>query len=130
MLNRRKIVVFMVVFFACASVVFAHGWKAPKNEADKKNPLIATPENILSGKNLYLDLCSICHGEDALGAGEMGHNPAVPPNLLKRLKEHSEGDFFWKIKTGRNDMPSFKEDLDDQEIWQILLFLNNLLHKD
>lgn len=45
------------------------------------------------------------------------------PNLKQRLKTHSDGDFFWKINEGRGQMPSFKDELSDEEKWYIINYI-------
>ena len=46
--------------------------------------------------------------------------------LVKRLINHTEGDFFWKIQNGKGKMPSFKEDLLEKQIWNIVNFIKGL----
>ena len=55
--------------------------------------------SIIRGQPLFMDNCSSCHGVDAKGieAKEIGLSKA-PPNLLKRLKTHSDGDFFGRLR--------------------------------
>ena len=116
------------MLIAVAAVVWAHDWKAPEPQASMKNPLKSNRVNVTAGEKLFQSYCSGCHGEDATGSEDSSPDPdsMVPPNLVKRLKSHSEGGFFWKIQTGRNDMPSFQDELDEKEIWQIVIFLRRL----
>ena len=117
---------FLIFILSITTLVLAHTWEAPKEEAVKKNPLTINESVVISGKTLYSALCAGCHGETALGADDANTDMKGPANLIKRLKGHSDGDFFWKIRTGRNDMPSFGEELDEKEIWQIISYLNVL----
>ncbi len=48
-----------------------------------------------------------------------------PPNLKERIKMHPDGDFFWKIQEGRGDMPSFNEDLTEEQIWEVINFIRS-----
>lgn len=116
----------LIFILSISTLVLAHNWKAPKEEAAKKNPLTTEESVLSSGKNLYATFCSSCHGENALGADDADTDLMAPPNLIKRLKGHSDGDFFWKIRTGRNGMPSFGEALDEKQVWQIISYLNAL----
>ncbi len=122
----HKLYIFLTVFLCTATIVLAHGWKAPEKEAAKKNPLQPNESVLTSGRNLFGDYCSNCHGADALGDRDAHTDADAPPNLIKRLKGHSDGDFFWKIKTGRNGMPAFEEELEEDEIWQIIAYLREL----
>ena len=118
-----------VLVFAISTIVLAHGWKAPEMEAKKTNPLKSSEAVIEAGQNLFLDLCSNCHGEGALGAEDADTDMTAPPNLVERINNHSDGDFLWKIKTGRNDMPPFEQELNEDEIWQIIRFIRALAEK-
>ena len=107
---------------AAAGLVTAHEWKAPQEAAEMRNPLPVNEVNISAGETLYRQHCSSCHGEDMLGmtAEGTGVSMMAAPDLIKNLKMHSEGGFFWKIREGRGDMPAFKEVLKDDEIWSIV----------
>lgn len=126
MKNIYKFYIFLIIFLGTTTIVLAHGWKAPKKAAARKNPLQSSEAVLTSGRDLFEDYCSNCHGEDALGEEDALTNPTAPLNLIKQLKGHSNGDFFWKIKTGRNGMPSFAEELEEEEIWQIVSYLRSL----
>jgi mono/diheme cytochrome c family protein len=114
---------------ACiSSLAIAHGWKAPKNAAQVQNPIKINDESISKGKELYDQSCSYCHGDNAQGGAGLNLDMKMtPPNLKDRLKGHSEGDFFWKIKKGKGDMPPFKEDFEDEEIWQTIAYIKSLM---
>ena len=38
---------------------------------------------------------------------------------------HPDGDFFWKIQEGRGDMPSFNDDLSEEQIWEIINYIRS-----
>lgn len=104
----------------------AHEWMAPKEAAQLTNPLVSNEAIIVSGKELYQENCGYCHGDalEGLTAEQAGLTKA-PPNLKVRFKNHSVGDLFWKIQKGRGDMPSFKDDLSEDEIWTILHYIGS-----
>ena len=104
-----------------AGTVAAHEWKAPEEAAELHSPLPVNEVHISAGKTLYLQYCASCHGVDMQGmTGEAAGLDKAAPDLIKNLKLHSEGGFFWKIREGRGDMPGFKEALTDDEIWSII----------
>ncbi|WP_136806463.1 c-type cytochrome [Desulfosediminicola flagellatus] len=114
------------VAVAISGIAMAHEWMAPKDAAAVKNPVNLTKESSANGKAVFLDNCSACHGENAegLNAQEAGQRSNTP-NLKKRLATHSDGDFFWKIKKGRGDMPAFEDNLEEQEIWDVINYLKS-----
>ncbi len=127
MTHKTHLFFYFMLIFCLTALAFAHGWKAPEKKTNKKNPLKSDKIIIAKGGDLYTDFCMDCHGHDAKGktAVDAGLETA-PPDLRKRLEYHSQGDIFWKIQTGRNEMPSFKDDLSEEEIWQIILYIRSL----
>jgi mono/diheme cytochrome c family protein len=119
-------ILLVLIHFLPSNSILAHGWKAPKEAAKKANPVELTMKSVQKGKETYLDVCSNCHGDNVKGGDPkefMGQK--TPPNLILRLKHHSDGDFFWKIQNGKDDMPSFEEDLEPSEIWDIINFIKS-----
>ena len=72
-------------------------------------------------------MCSDCHGENAEGlkSKDTGLKKNTG-NLKKLLKDHSDGDFFWKIQNGKGEMPSFVNDLKEIQIWHIINHIKSL----
>ena len=117
----------IICLYLLCPLLFAHGWKAPKEAAKIENPIPFTISSQNSGKDVYLDNCSSCHGKNGLGLNKKDTGLSMnTPNLVKRLVNHTEGDFFWKIQNGKGKMPSFKEDLSEKQIWNIINFIKGL----
>ena len=112
------------ILLLSATSAIAHGWVAPEEAAQKKNPVNADQASVTRGRELFMNNCAYCHSGDGRGmeAAEAGLSKA-PPDLIKRLAGHSDGDFFWKIEKGRGDMPSFEGTMQEKEIWDIINFL-------
>jgi mono/diheme cytochrome c family protein len=120
------IIASMLFLGVIATTVTAHEWMAPKDAAKRQNPIAETAESVQHGKKLFLNNCAYCHGENAKGmsASDAGLKKS-PPNLIKRLSNHTDGDFFWKIQHGRNEMPAFKDTLQNNDIWDIINFIKS-----
>lgn len=120
-------IVFILLSLSMVSPLAAHEWMAPKKAANQQNPVSATVESVQQGEELFIINCAYCHGEKASGmsADEAGLKTSSP-NLVKRLSNHTDGDFFWKIQHGRGEMPPFKDDLQDADIWNIINFIKSI----
>jgi mono/diheme cytochrome c family protein len=106
---------------AAAGIAIAHEWKAPEEAAKLRTPLAVNEATVTAGESLYRQHCTSCHGDDRRGmTAEAANLSTAAPDLIKNLKMHTEGGFFWKIREGRGDMPAFKEVLTDNEIWSIV----------
>ncbi len=105
----------------------AHEWKAPKDAVQKKNPIKSTKTSIDPGKKIYIQFCADCHGKKVDGNGSMAAELKIkPPDLKNRAKYHSDGDLFWKIQNGKGEMPPFREELQEQEIWNVINYIKSL----
>ena len=102
-----------------------------RNDAPKiPNPVALTDANLIAGIKLYGQHCTVCHGAaDAKpSAIAKGEYPA-PPQLGKEgVEDDPQGWTFWKIKHGIRwtGMPSWKYELNDQQIWTLALFLKHM----
>ena len=115
-----------ILVFGGAVVSVAHEWMAPAEEGKRPNPVASDMKSIERGKVIYLDNCAACHGEkiEGMKAEETGLK-MDPPDLKKRLLTHTDGDFFWKIQKGRGDMPSFREDLSEEQTWDVINYIRS-----
>lgn len=86
-------------------------------------------QRIRSGAKSYAEMCQICH----LGPGvdetpiHTGLNPQ-PPRLEKEVDHHSPENLFWIVKHGikMTGMPAWGETHSDQELWDIVAFMQKL----
>ena len=96
------------------------------------NPIAATDANLMAGIQLYGTHCAICHGTAAGNASTTpiakGENPKPPQLASDGVEDDPEGWTFWKIKHGIRwtGMPSWKAELNDQQIWTLALFLKHM----
>jgi thiosulfate dehydrogenase len=99
-------------------------------EAPAQSPVPATEANLLVGAKTYREYCASCHGltGDAESAISKGMFP-VPPQLLhgKGMMGDPVGETYWKVANGirLTGMPSFRNSLIDEQIWQVSQFVAN-----
>jgi mono/diheme cytochrome c family protein len=106
-----------------------HGahWMAPKEAVARKNPVKANAASISRGKQLFQANCATCHGASGRGDGPVGKAlDPKPADLTAMAGHHSDGDYAWKIANGRGAMPPWKGVLDDQQIWDVVNFVQSL----
>jgi mono/diheme cytochrome c family protein len=117
-----------IVLLAVAWTVYAHGdWKAPTHAAARKNPVVRGEDSTGRGKERYRAHCGECHGDTGRGDGPKASRTWPRPTDLARMAgHHPDGDFAWKIETGRGDMPGFKKKLKADEIWDLVNFIQSL----
>ena len=116
-----------LLFILSAGNLLAHSWMAPKDAAKKQNPTPLDQISTSKGKEIYANNCAYCHGDNVKGLStEITGLQKNTPNLVMRLKTHTDGDFHWKIQNGKNEMPSFKDNLSEKEIWDVINFIRSM----
>ncbi len=103
-------------------------WVAPK-EADKlQNPVAKDDGNIKKGKNIYRQMCAVCHGVKGKGDGMAGAglNPKPANFTTSDFQSQTDGAIFWKITEGRSPMASYKGTLSETQRWQVINYLRTL----
>ena len=100
---------------------------APQSAQTLENPVPKTKANLQAAAALFQQNCMQCHGATGEGNGTMAkHLPKPPANLRAMAGQHPDGDFFWKIKHGRGAMPGFGGKLTDEQIWQLVNYIQAL----
>ncbi len=122
-------ILFFSIFLTGASIIEVKPWPIPPVAAKKANPVKSSPESISSGKQLWLTQCSACHGRTGLGDGRNAIMLQTPMSdfTTQTFQSQSDGSVFYKISEGRQDMPSFKKKItNQQEIWDLVNFIRTL----
>lgn len=107
-------------------------FKIPPEDAKKTNPLKIDASNIAEGKKIYGSQCSICHGTNGDGKGDLAqdmkltlrdyHDPAA-------LKGMTDGDLFYILSKGKGEMPDQGDRLSETQRWQLIAFIRSLAGK-
>lgn len=88
---------------------------------------LADRERIVQGSGNYNAMCMGCHLAPGMGGTEMsrGLYPA-PPDLSRATVDAAEA--FWVIKHGikASGMPAWGQSMDDEYIWNMVAFLQEL----
>jgi mono/diheme cytochrome c family protein len=102
-------------------------WRAPKEAAERHNPVARTDDSIGRGRTLFRVHCNSCHGEQGRGDGAaVASLRQKPPDLWKMAHHHPDGDLAWKIAEGRGAMPGWKQTLPEEDIWHLVNFIRSL----
>ena len=78
------------------------------------------------GKAIYDEQCLKCHGETGSGEGEKSKNftdEVKDFNDQAFMRKEVPSKFFEKIKDGDKPMPAFKDDLTEQEMWDVVFYV-------
>ena len=104
-------------------------WPVPEKYSKMANPVKADAASIADGKQLWLQHCTSCHGKSGKGDGPKAAGLKTLPHDLSKtdIQSQPDGAFFYKTSEGREDMPSFKKKIPEQEdIWSIVNYIRTL----
>lgn len=95
----------------------------------ERTPIFPAEESLRQGEKLFLQNCSVCHGEKGDGKGPAAAALKPPPaNFLERKHSaiYSPGEKYWIINkgTGETGMPAFPQ-LTPVDRWHLV---NHILH--
>ena len=86
-------------------------WKVPEKYEKMKNPVASDKASIISGKEIYMEHCTSCHGINGKGAGKRSVNLNTPPAdfTSDAFQKQTDGALLYKIYFGHREMPGFKK---------------------
>ncbi len=104
-------------------------WNIPESAKKLKNPLKSNTENLSIGKAVYAKHCKSCHGKTGEGDGTKAPELKTFPGdfTTEAFNAQSETEIYYKTSEGRDDMPSFKKKIEDEEdIWAVVLYIRTM----
>jgi mono/diheme cytochrome c family protein len=104
-------------------------WVVPDKSKAMKSPVKSDNTTLAKGKELFTKHCKSCHGATGKGDGPKSKELDTPTGDFtdKSFQTQTEGEIFYKAKEGRDDMPSFKKKLpDDEDIWTIVNYVRSI----
>ncbi len=99
------------------------------------SPLTVTKKNLVEGQQLYIAMCSPCHGVKGMGNGrivELGKYPAPPSYSTGNssrggaMKDLTDGKIYHTIQYGLNLMGSYASQLSPEERWKVIMYVHQL----
>jgi mono/diheme cytochrome c family protein len=132
MKNRTLIVILFAGFIAASFTLRLNDqkpWNVPDAAKNKKNPVASNSESIAAGKALWSTHCKSCHGNKGLGDGTKAAQLKTEPGDFSKasFQSQTDGALFYKLSEGRDDMPSFKKKVaDEEDRWSLVNFMRTL----
>ncbi len=104
-------------------------WEVPAKYQKMKNPYLDAADEGKIGRILYSKHCKSCHGSKGKGDGTKAEDIDTPVGDFTdgSLKDQTDGSLYYKTFFGRDDMPSFKKKItDEEEKWLIVNYIRTL----
>ena len=132
--NSRTIVTLMALFafsfWVSPQITLAqnNSWEAPEEAQQLENPLEQSERVLNAGKQIFDQLCTVCHGKAGEGDGVTASALQPKPADLtsEAVQEQTDGAIYWKMQEGRPPMPGFKSQLSEQQAWAVVHYIRSL----
>lgn len=101
-------------------------WPVPANYKAMKNPV---KYDKTAAAALYSTHCKSCHGKEGLGDGTKAAQLKTKSGDFSSaaFQKQSDGALFYKTLEGRDEMPSYKKKIPDQnDIWQLVHYMRGM----
>lgn len=137
MKNRKNLyaIVIVLVFGTLFSLAFKplinfqEKWDVPEKYNKMENPVAGDADALEIGEELYMKHCKSCHGKTGLGDGTKAAELDTPSGdfTTEEFQSQTDGALYYKTTIGRDDMPSFKKKLaDDEDRWSAVNYIRTL----
>jgi mono/diheme cytochrome c family protein len=104
----------------------------PVSASKEPNPVKATPESIARAKKWWTLDCEMCHGKNGDGKGDTAKDMKLTLADFTdpaTLKDHTDGELFYVIKNGHQDMPPEGDRIKTEEGWDLVNYVRSLAKK-
>ena len=104
----------------------------PADAAKQQNPVKTSPESLARAKKWWGLDCAMCHGKDGDGKGEVARDmklQIVDFTDPATLKNRTDGELFYIIKNGHQDMPPEGPRVKTEENWDLVNYVRSLARK-
>ena len=104
----------------------AKPWAVPEKNAKMANPIKADAESLKIGKEVWSKHCASCHGKTGAGDGSKAAQleTAMEDLSASSVQGQSDGELYYKVSEGREEMPTFKKKItDSEELWSVVNYM-------
>jgi mono/diheme cytochrome c family protein len=104
----------------------------PADAATLVNPVTPTAESKAHAKMMYGIDCSMCHGVNGDGKGDLVADMQLTMKDLTNpatLKDMTDGQLFYIIKNGKGKMPSEGDRAKDADVWNMVILVRSFAKK-
>ena len=101
----------------------------PVEAAKAQNPVKSSPESLARAKKWWGLDCAMCHGANGNGQGDTAKEMKLKLGDFtdsKTLKDRTDGEIYYVIKNGHNDMPAEGPRIKTEEGWDLVNYVRSL----
>ena len=107
-------------------------FKVPPELVGKTNPVKPTPDAMAHARKMWGYDCAMCHGADGDGKGDMVADMKLTLKDYRdpaALKDMSDGELFYIIQKGKDQMPAEGDRAKPDDIWNMVTLVRSFAKK-
>jgi mono/diheme cytochrome c family protein len=92
-------------------------------DAQRRNPVKATPESLAQARRVYQYDCAMCHGEDGSGKGDLAQDMKLSLRDWREpasLANKTDGELFYTISNGKDHMMGTQDRHKPETRWSLV----------
>jgi mono/diheme cytochrome c family protein len=100
----------------------------PADAAKQANPVKSSPESITRAKKWWALDCAMCHGASGDGKGTLATDMKLKIADFtdpSTLKDRTDGEIYYIIKKGHQDMPPEGDRIKTEEGWDLVNYVRS-----
>jgi len=104
----------------------------PVEAAKQQNPVKPSAESMARAKKWWPLDCEMCHGSNGDGKGETAQEMKLKMMDFTNpdtLKDRTDGELFYIIKNGHNDMPAEGPRVKTEQAWDLVNYVRSFAKK-
>ena len=101
----------------------------PADAAKQANPVKSSPESLARAKKWWTLDCAMCHGASGDGKGTLASDMKLKLADFtdpSALKDRTDGEIYYIIKKGHQDMPPEGDRIKTEEGWDLVNYVRSL----
>lgn len=117
-------ILLILVLLLSASMLHAQEWVVPADRAARLAPFQFNDSTVAAGSEIFRMNCLSCHGTP----GQNNYQPLVPPPgdpAGEEIQANSDGSMFYKVTEGKGQMPSFRNVLQANDVWNVISYIRS-----
>ncbi len=107
--------------------------KIPPEEAARKNPVPSTPEGLAEARRFYKYQCTMCHGENGDGKGDLVETMKLKMNDWRNassMEGRTDGELFYILTNGRGAMVGEGDRTKEVIRWNLINLVRSFSKRD
>jgi cytochrome c5 len=107
--------------------------KIPPEEAARKNPVPSTPEGLAEARRFYKYQCTMCHGENGDGKGDLVETMKLKMNDWRdasSMEGRTDGELYYILTNGRGAMGGQGDRTKENMRWNLINLVRSFSKKD